>query len=356
MRIQIHGEEYDLDAIGAASPAGLGISESHALRFLQAWQQGQQEFTFQTSGSTGPPRSVSFHRNQLEASAQLTIRALNLRPGQHALVCLDTRFVAGALMLVRGLLADMNLIIREPSADPLENYSGPVDFMAVVPLQLSTMLNHHSRKALDRVSVVIVGGASLPDETVRELEGMRPIFYATYGMTETLTHIALRRLNGIDPQPCFQPLPGVNLSLDARGCLVIHAPHLGLTPIITNDLVRFESNGFFIIGRHDDVINTGGVKVHPAAVEVTVEHALSALGLRCRFFVTALPDDRLQEAVCLVIEGSPLPGEVEEKLRTDLSTRLGRFEMPRTILYTPRFIETATQKIDKRASLASAQK
>lgn len=355
MWILIHGEEYDLDAIGTASPAGLGISESHALRFLQAWQQGQQEFTFQTSGSTGPPRSVSFHRNQLEASARLTIHALNLRPGQHALICLDTRFVAGALMLVRGLLAGMNLIIREPSADPLENFPGPVDFMAVVPLQLATLLRH-SREALDRVSVVIVGGAPLPDETVMELVGMRPAFYATYGMTETLTHIALRRLNGIDPQPRFQPLPGVNLSLDARGCLVIHAPHLGLTPIVTNDLVRFESDGFTIIGRYDDVINTGGVKVHPAAVEVSVEHTLRALGLRCRFFVTALPDDRLQEAVCLVIEGSPLPGEVEEKLRTDLSTRLGRFEMPRTILYTPRFAESATQKIDKRASLASAQK
>lgn len=352
MRINVSGTWWNLDALDTIPSSALGVSEATALQLLRDWINGEQHFTFHTSGSTGTPKSITFHRDQLEASARLTLQALGLRHGMRCLVCLDTRFVAGALMVVRSVLADMDLIIREPSANPLAG-SEPADFIAVVPLQLTTLLEE-SPSLLQRVSVVIIGGAPLPEAVIPQLETFENSFYATYGMTETLTHIALRKLNGPGQQQSFHLLPGILASADDRGCLVISAPHLGPEPVRTNDLVEWmEDGGFRIAGRFNDVINSGGVKVQPQRVEFAVEQVLKQMGIRCRFFVAAIPDDRLTESVGLVMEGSPLPPPVEAELKDLLSVILGRFELPRYILYSTHFEETDTQKIDRKGTVSA---
>jgi O-succinylbenzoic acid--CoA ligase len=270
----------------------------------------------------------------------------------NALVSLDTRFVAGAMMIVRALVGGMNLLLREPTSNPLKGLKERVDFLAVVPLQLRAILQE-SVEELDQLSTVIIGGAPLDEDLVPALEQRRPRFFATYGMTETITHIALRKLNGPDRQRAFYPLPGVRTSLDERGCLVIEALHLGSAPRVTNDLAELTSDGGFQIkGRIDEVINSGGYKVHPSFVEEAAGQILKSLGVYSRFFAAGLPDPLLSQKVCLVIEGSPLPTPVESQLRSRLQDALKKYELPREILYRKSFIETATQKIDKRATMA----
>ncbi|MBL7850728.1 MAG: AMP-binding protein [Cyclobacteriaceae bacterium] len=352
MQVYVQGAWRNPETLGSLNQASLGESTQHAVNFIRAWNEGKSSFEFQTSGSTGTPKRMTFSRRSLENSARLTLRSLGLQPGMNALVTLDTRFVAGAMMLVRGLVGDLNLILQEPSSHPLQQLPGPVHFLALVPLQLKTLLQE-SRQELDQVATVIIGGAPLEDELIPWLENMHPQFYATYGMTETLTHIALRKLNGPGKQNAIYPLPGVHISLDERGCLIIEAGHLDTSRVVTNDLaILTPDGGFQILGRADEVINSGGVKVHPRAVEAATGQVLKSLSITSRFFVAGIPDPLLHEKVCLVMEGTPLPSDTEHQLLDRLRDQLNKYELPRQIIYRMKFAETATQKIDKRATLA----
>jgi len=353
MRINFGGAWWNPDEPGASPPAVSGPSSQAALRLILEWKNGQQNFTFQTSGSTGSPKVISFQRSQLEASARLSIDALGLHAGLCALACLDSRFVAGAMMVVRSILADMDLLVREPSGNPLKHLTNPADFIALVPLQLTTILEE-SPELLDKTSTVIIGGAMLPEPVADSLSKFKPAFFATYGMTETLTHIALRRLNGAGRQTSFHPLNTVSVSADDRGCLLIEAPHLGATAVQTNDLVTWmPDGGFRIKGRADEVINSGAVKVHPANVEYVVGQVFKTLGIPRRYFVSGAPDERLHQSVCLVVEGSPLSPEITRELLAQLRKQLTSYETPRRLLFTPHFSETPTQKVDKRATLTA---
>lgn len=351
MHVHVAGAWRDPDSVRGIDAKSSGVSVTNALNFINAWNEGQLYFEFHTSGSTGPPKPIRFSREMMEASARLSIQALGLKPGMNALVSLDTRFVAGGMMLVRGLVGGLPLILCEPSSNPLKQVEETVDFLAVVPLQLKALLEE-SPQALDRVAIVIIGGAPLDEEVISKLASKQSQFFATYGMTETLTHIALRKLNGPDRQQFFYPLPGVRTSLDDRGCLVIQASHLGPGSIVTNDLAMLlPDGGFRIDGRVDDVINSGGHKVNTSAVESVVGQVLRSLDIQARFFVAGVPDSLLHQKVCLVIESTPLPEEKEENIFSSLEEKLARFDVPREILYRARFAETPTQKIDKRASL-----
>jgi O-succinylbenzoic acid--CoA ligase len=352
MRINVRGTWWQSDALSSIDLRSLSDSEAAAIRLLADWDNGKLEFTFRTSGSTGPPKSVTFGRSQVAASAQLSIDALGVKKGMTALACLDTNFVAGAMMVIRSVVARMDLIVREPVRNPLKELDEAVDFLAVVPMQLAALMDE-SLAQLNNVSVIIVGGSPIPDAIVPRLQTLRPACFATYGMTETLTHVALQRLNGPERERSFHLLTGISASLDDRGCLVIEAPHLGPGPLHTNDLAEWtDDGGFRILGRSDDVINSGGVKIQSGRVEYAVGLALQQMGMACRYFVTSVPDELLKESAALVLEGSPMPGKVENDLKRLLASMLNKFEVPRHLLYTPRFMETATQKVDRKATMA----
>lgn len=321
--------------------------ETSALQFCHDWLNGKEHFILHTSGSTGTPKEISVTRNQLLASARSTISALGLREGFTALICLDTRYVAGIMMLVRSLEAGMTMIVTEPSSDPFQKLQDSIriDFTAMVPLQVDALTAHIDK--LNRIGILLIGGAALQQSTALRLQQTRCACYATYGMTETLSHIALQRINGTHKQDFLQVLPGISIHTDERGCLVIHAPQVNEHPVITNDLVELISpNQFRWLGRMDTVINTGGVKVLPEKVEETVTIIFKELDIDNRHFITGLPDPALGQTVTLVIEGT-LSERVQQKLNELLGNRLSRFERPRAIKFIDDFILTGSGKIDK---------
>jgi o-succinylbenzoate---CoA ligase len=351
----VNGTSYSLSDIRHGNfKETQSIVESSVLRFCKDWLTGKQEFSLSTSGSTGTPKNILVTRKQLQASAQLTISYLGLTKEYTALVCLDTRYIAGVMMLVRAMEAGMNMYVVEPAANPLEKIPNNVtlDFAALVPYQLETILRSDHKNRLNSLKIAIIGGAALSDKTRNAVAEFKCSFYSTYGMTETLSHIALQRVNGADAQTCFQVLPGISVNKDERGCLIIDAPHLSAEPIITNDLVDMvASDQFSWLGRIDTIINSGGIKVIPEKIESRIEPILSGLGLPNRFFIAGLPDSSLGQAVTLIVEGENLSSNQELSLRQQLKNNLGRYEVPRSIRYVTRFIQTDTGKINKSKTL-----
>ncbi len=316
--------------------------------FCKDWLQGKSTFSITTSGSTGIPKTIELSRGQLTRSAEKTIHALGLRGGMTSLVCLDVNFIAGKMMLVRSMLAGLEMIVVEPKANPLEDIDKSIDFTAMVPYQV---MNSTGSKFSGKI---IVGGGPVSFELLEKIKRIdHAIFYATFGMTETISHIALQRLNGNDPQQHFHTLDGVEIGQDDRQCLIIKADHLDEI-IITNDIVDIISpHEFKWLGRYDNVINSGGIKVIPEKVEQVVSSWLNENGLDNNFFVTGMDHDRLGKQVVLVIEGA-IFRETEAKLVDELRAKLDKYEVPKKVLYNTAFVMTATGKINRKLSLENA--
>ena len=340
---------FTLEEIKLKSPPEIMGPGLEVVEFCHQWLNGRTTFEFSTSGSTGPPKKISFFREQLTASAKLTEVSLKLLPGYTALICLDIHFIAGAMMLVRSLVTGMNMIIVPPSSDPLKGITDAIDFAAFVPFQLPAMIQQEPEQ-LNAIKKIIIGGAPLDESLVGRLQGHPGNVYSTYGMTETLTHVALRKVNGPDRQKYFQLLPGIRASLDERGCLIIHADHLG-DPLITNDRVTLLGlDRFQWEGRIDRLINSGGIKVQAEKIEKIVEEIFADLKLSNRFFISGIPDPQLSEKVVLIVEGH-ISHSLEEQISGMLKKRLSRFELPRRFFLVDRFMETESQKIDRQSTL-----
>jgi O-succinylbenzoic acid--CoA ligase len=354
--LQLNGRHFTYAQLKEGRFANsLSDFEKSTLGFCRDWIQGKDHFTLSTSGSTGSPKTISFRREQMEVSARLTSSALDLRPGYHALLCLDTRYVAGQMMLVRSFVTGMNIVAITPSANPFDLVEPGlrIDFTAVVPYQLQTILESATGKTkLDSLKEVLVGGAGVSEKLKNMVQELVCPVYSSYGMTETISHVALKRLNGPAANHYFQVLPGVSIATDERGCLTIAADHLGPSKVVTNDLVEIAGpETFQWLGRLDRVINTGGVKVIPEKVEAEAEKIMAAMGLARRCFVTGTSDDRLGTQVMLVVEGSPFSESLQQDFFTRLRGALGKYEVPREIKFIPRFVETPTLKIDQGATL-----
>lgn len=336
-----NGKRYSFDEIKH------GVAESSATRFCMEWLNGKTEFILHTSGSTGTPKQIRVTRAQLEASANITVQYLQIMPGQTALVCLDITFIAGLMMLVRALKADLNILVTSPEANPLQAIpETTIHFAAFVPYQVETILKSPQREKLNTITNVIIGGAPLADHVKLSLQKFTNKIYATYGMTETLTHIALKRLSG-KTEDWFQVLPGFSIKKDERDCLVIEAAHLGDEPIITNDLVELGgTDKFKWLGRIDGVINSGGVKIIPEKVEGLVASVFEQLQLPNRFFIAGLPHAQLGESVTLIIEGT-ITNKQSESLKQKLNESLSRYEIPKSIFTIDKFIETRSGKINR---------
>ncbi|HEY5826038.1 MAG TPA: AMP-binding protein [Cyclobacteriaceae bacterium] len=328
--------------------------EESTLAFCKGWLNGKDHFEIQTSGSTGTPKKISFTRKQLEASAKLTETALSLKKEFNALVCLDTKYIAGQMMLVRSLVTGMSIIAVEPGSNPFDQVSSEVqiDFTALVPYQIQAILNSEQADHFNSIQKIIIGGAGISNDLVDELQDYPCSFYATYGMTETISHIALRKLNEKDKQDYFHPLPSVNLRKDERDCLIISAPHVSETEIVTNDIVELnEDQSFKILGRWDNVINSGGVKISPEPVEEKVKNLFNKLQLSNRFFLAGVPDEKLGMKVILVIEGKSFSESEVNKLHSELKKELSKYEIPKEVKFISSFIQTETQKINRKKTL-----
>ncbi len=377
--IWIDGRWWDETALAQGVEFAASSEQVQAtLDFSRAWLRGDDAFKVQTSGSTGAPKPIHLTRSQMEASARATGAALGLAPGMTALVCLPVRYIAGRMLLVRGFVLGLRLVIVEPASDPLADLPDDIaiDVASFVPLQMQTLLDRalvadsdscfpddaaqafRYRRRLDAMHAILVGGGPVSPTLEAQIRKLKSPVYHTYGMTETATHVALRRLNGVDATTAFAPLPGVDIGVDDRGCLHLRGPMTAGAVLQTNDLVELQSDGSFVwVGRWDNVINSGGVKVHVESVEAAIE-ALAAeqpeLGLtRRRFFVAGLPDERLGQAVALIVEGAAFDEDRQTQLRWALNQALPRHHAPRQIIFTPRFAGTPTGKIDRSGTLVA---
>ncbi len=332
--------------------------EKSTLKFCKEWLSGQESFTLQTSGSTGVAKKIKITREQLKASANLTAKVLGLQKNDTALVCLDTRYIAGIMMMVRSFEVGMNMIIVEPASNPLEKIEEGtcIDFTALVPLQLETIIRSSDSNKLNQIKIALIGGAALNRKTVKDIAEIKCSFYATYGMTETISHIALQKLNGKDAQDYFEVLPGIALSKDERDCLIINAPHIANESIVTNDMIGFVSpSKFRWLGRADHVINSGGVKIAPEKIEASIHIIFEDLNISNRFFITALPDKLLGQSVNLFIEGTPIEKQTEDSIQEKIKHALSRYERPKSIRYLVTFVNTDTGKIDQHKTIALMQ-
>ncbi len=242
--------------------------------FLREWLNDEDFVTIHTSGSTGTPKPIRAGKDAMLQSAFQTLEFFKLGEGQSALLCLPCNYIAGKMMVVRALAGGLNLIPVPVTGHPLETINAPVDFAAMTPLQMSNELNAQP-SGLQWLRKVILGGAPVSRELQQKLNNYNFKAWETYGMTETLSHIALKPLNGAEATRWFTPLPGVILSADHRGCLTIEAKGVTPGPVITNDLVELRADGRFRIkGRIDHVINSGGVKICPEEVEQQIARLL----------------------------------------------------------------------------------
>lgn len=348
--LSLNGRDFSFDALADGEVKSITEFEKTTVDFCKAWITGQQVFPLHTSGSTGTPKKILLQREQMAASAQQTIGALHLEKGMTSLVCLDTKYIAGQMMLVRSLLAGMNIVATEPTGNPLLNLRNhPSDFVALVPYQLEKIMAE-TPELMNRITCGIIGGASVSPSLKEKIGKLQCALYATYGMTETISHIALQRLNGAGASDFFQAFDTIGLRLDDRGCLCIQADYLG-EEIVTNDLVEFSGpSQFRWLGRIDNVINSGGVKIIPEKIESVIEKTFETLKINRRFFVAGTKHDTLGNQVTLIIEGRELEKAEQEKILINAASQLPKFEVPKEIRFVSRFTETATGKINRRAS------
>jgi O-succinylbenzoic acid--CoA ligase len=300
--------------------------------FLLDWFDSKDYIEMFTSGSTGEPKTVVVKKQAMVNSAIATGDFFDLKPGNSALQCLPVKYVAGKMMLVRAMILGLDLEFVAPSSNPMRNNEIDFDFVAMVPLQAQ-----NSIQELKKVKKLIIGGAAVNKTLEKQLLKLNTEVYETYGMTETITHIAARKLG----EKAFTVLPDVTVSYDDRNCLVIHAPKISDEVIITNDIVELvNENQFIFLGRIDNVINSGGIKLIPEQIENKLISKIQQ-----RFFIASKPDNELGEKLILVVEGDKV--EFDHTIYEDLD----KYEKPKEILFIPKFKETATGKIMRKETL-----
>jgi o-succinylbenzoate---CoA ligase len=321
--------------------------ERKAIDFCEKWLAGQQEFILKTSGSTGEPKPISLTRFQMKASAKLTGKTFGLKTHDKALVCLNVEYIAGIMMLVRGMVLGLELTVIEPNSNPLENLENErFDFAAFVPLQLHKILeNKNQIEILNQMKVIIVGGAAVNEVLEKNIQELKVPVYSTYGMTETVSHIAIRKLNGADKSNNFKVLEGVKIGIDERNCLNIIAEASNNDLVQTNDIVEIiNEKEFKLIGRFDNIINSGGVKIQLEKIEKAFEKFIN----ENRFFVFGITDLALGQKLILVIE---CESSINENILSEGRKSLSKYEIPKQIFTIKNFSETPTGKIDKKATI-----
>ncbi|WP_172435954.1 AMP-binding protein [Sediminicola luteus] len=304
--------------------------------FLSDWFNASDEVVVHTSGSTGKPKPIHLQKAHMKASARATASFFGTFAGTKALLCLSADYIAGKMMWVRALELGWDLHIVPPS-NGLTEINSAFDFVAMVPMQVQANLN-----LIDHFKTLIVGGAPMSEDLKNAVRPKKVSVFETYGMTETITHIALKSVTG--KEKCFRALSGVSFSLDSRGCLVIDAPNIANEKIVTNDLVRLGSpTTFEWLGRADNVINSGGVKLIPEQIEKVISPYVSY-----RFFLSGMPHPSLGEQLVLMVETKAAPVEIEEMLAQISWPHV--YWRPKQLFCTPRFIETPSGKIDRNRS------
>ncbi|MCD8310384.1 MAG: AMP-binding protein [Prevotellaceae bacterium] len=344
--VMIGGIPYDPREGGGSFDTPPFLRELFA--FLADWFDDSPTLIVHTSGSTGKPKALRVEKARMMESARLTCSFLRLRAGDTALLCMPLQYIAGKMMVVRALVAGLDLLPVTPSGHPLKGLAQAPVLAAMVPLQVIHSLQVPEEKALLRqITHLLIGGGPIDPTLAQALKTFPNAVWSTYGMTETLSHVALRRLSGPQATDLYTPLEGVHVRLSQEGTLVIHAPCVCREELTTNDVAQMDDTGrhFRILGRRDNTIISGGVKIQMEQVEAALQPHLAR-----PFTVTSAPDARFGEIVVLLVEG-PLPEGIDALCRRILTP----YQRPKRILSVPRIPLTGTGKPDRARAKAMAR-
>ena len=319
---------------------------NEALLLAHDWLVGNNSFVFHTSGSTGTPKEIIISRKQINDSIARTTKAMGLTAYDHFLCCLSVKSIAGAIMIFRALELGADITIITPQSDPLSHIQLDHSYTSVslVPMQLFGIENkrEHQQK-LNRFKTVLVGGASIHSTLWDALKDCKTNIFETYGMTETVSHVALKKVGN---ENAFALLNGIEAKLDGRGCLNICADVTNNHWLATNDCAEFISpRSFVVTGRIDNVINTGGIKVQAEKVEAALASHLP----NTNYYVFGVPHSKLGEQVTLVIEGKQ--NITLDGLKSKTQDILTPYEFPKQLIFVDVFKRTESGKLDRLGSL-----
>lgn len=308
--------------------------------FLREWFDASDTVCVHTSGSTGTPKELRVEKRRMMASAMMTVDFLGLRRGDAALLCMPLQYIAGKMVVVRALVSGLNLLPVTPSGHPLKALHEAPAFAAMIPMQVFNALQVPAERALLKdIRQLIIGGGSIDASMSEALQDFPHAVWSTYGMTETLSHIAMRRLNGPQASAWYTPFPGVRIPTSPEGTLAIHAPAVNPDLLVTNDLVEFDAQGRFrILGRRDNTINTGGVKVQIEQVEDALRPHLPF-----PFAITSVPDAKFGERIVLLVENVP----ADHPLLPPAIAALPPYWRPKQVFSVPQLPQTGTGKPDR---------
>ncbi len=306
--------------------------------FIREWINDKDYIKVKTSGSTGNPKTIKIHKNAFVFSALNTGKYLKLNPKDKALLCLPGSYIAGKMMIVRTFVLGLNLFWQRPSSTPELNRK--IDFAAMTPMQLQGILTTN-KSTINNIDKLIIGGAPVNSYILDNISILKTKIYETYGMTETVSHIAIKSINGNKKSEYFSVLPDIKIGIDKRKCLTITSDKLHVNKLASNDLVEIISNNKFKwLGRFDNVINSGGIKLVPEQIEAKLKKSI-----KNDFYIFGIQDPLLTNVPALVIEGKP------EKFNLDFTKVLDKFEIPKKIYFLKKFIRTDSGKIKRKETL-----
>lgn len=316
--------------------------------FISQWQSPSPTLLVHTSGSTGKPKPMLVEKRRMEASARITCQFLGLKRGDTALLCMPLDYIAGKMVVVRAIVWGLKLIDIPPCGHPLKQIDTPPVFAAMVPMQVfNSMQDADERQKLWQIKHLIIGGGAISDEMAAELRQHPNAVWSTYGMTETLSHIALRRLSGPQASEWYEPFDGVNVSTNADGCLVIDAPTVCALPLTTNDIAEIAADGrrFRIRGRKDNVICSGGIKLQIEEMEAKLRPYINV-----PFLISKRSDPKFGETVVMIAETNDI-----ESLKTICKERLNKYEQPHKYIAVDSIPTTETGKPARAKAMEIAQ-
>ena len=316
--------------------------QKSVVSFLKQWFDSADDIMIKTSGSTGNPQVIHLSKATMRVSAAMTCDFFGLQPGDRALLCLSSENVAGKMMLVRAIERGLHLIAVNPVGCPLSTINEKVKFAAMVPLQVQHCLQEN---CLDKTEILLVGGVAVSDKMRAELQQHAVACFSSYGMTETMSHVALKKLNGPEASEWYEGLADVSFSLDQRGCLQIEAKSLGIDKLQTNDLCELDGiHRFRWLGRVDFVINSGGVKVIPEQLEKLLSPFMDL-----PFFITGIPNEALGDQVVIFVEAPSIEQVPIDKILKILQ-EWPKYQRPKAVFYLPSFVYTASGKVNRGAT------
>ena len=321
--------------------------EEKVVSFLEDWFSDSEMVSVQTSGSTGKPKIFEVEKQRMLNSAKMTCDFLKLKKGNSALLCLPVEYISGKMMLVRSIERGLKLSIVNPTSAPMEFFNEEIDFCAMSPLQVENSLDK-----IHLIKNLIIGGAQVSATLKEKLtqkcknSNAQTKIYETYGMSETLSHIALKQIYPI-AEDYFTVLKDVEIALDERGCLVISAPKLNPQPLKTNDLVELkdldfpesDKKQFKFLGRFDNVINSGGLKIHPEELGQLVNKQISN-----EVVFLGINDQKLGQKLVLLIEGNE-----SDEIKNQLSAIIypSKNHKPKKVVFKKEFPRLPNGKIDR---------